>query len=139
MLWNMHKKIFEDIIEEEHAQNAVIQEACKNGYNVNYVVVETDISKIAFPEGSVVESHDAGMYKNEDEDAYCMLSKMQKGAYEEFTEFNTVAEVFVEIKAEQAKKEAKQAKKEANKKSAMAKKSRQRPQINRCWELLVLY
>ena len=70
------------------------------------------------------------MYKNED--AYFMLSKMQKGAYEEFTEFGTVAEVFVEIKEEQAKKEA-------NKKSAMAKKSRQRPQINRCWELLVLY
>ena len=49
-----------------------------------------------------------------------MLSKMQKGAYEEFTELDTVAEVFVEIEAEQAKKEAKQAKKEANKKSAMA-------------------
>ena len=94
-------------MEWEHAKIAVIQEACKKGYNVNYVVVETDISKIDFPEGSVVESHDAGMYKNED--AYCMLSKMQKEAYEEFTEFNAVAEAFVGIKAEQAKKDAKQA------------------------------
>ena len=52
----------------------------------------------------MVESHDAGTYKNED--AYRMLSKMQKGAYEEFTEFKAAAEVFVERKAEQVEKEA---------------------------------
>ena len=71
MLWNMHKKIFELIMVEEHAKNAVVQEACKKGHNVDYVVVKTDISKIDFPKGSVVESHDAGMYKNED--VYRML------------------------------------------------------------------
>ena len=49
---------------------------------------------------------------------------MQKGAYEEFTELNTAAEVFVEIKAEQAKKDAKQAQKEANKKKRHGKKNR---------------
>ena len=43
-----------------------------------------------------------------------MLSKIQKEAYEKFTEFIAVAEVFVEMKAEQAKKRIK--------KSAMAKK-----------------
>ena len=57
----------------------------------------------------MVESHDAGMYKNED--AYRMLSKMQKEAYEE--ESIALAEIFVEMKAEQVEKEANQAKKEA--------------------------
>ena len=105
-------------MEWEHAKIAVIQEACKKGYNVNYVVVETDISKIDFPEGSVVESHDAGMYKNED--AYCMISKkMQKGAYEEFTQSIALAEAFVSWAGQE---EAKQAKKEANKKKRHGKK-----------------
>ena len=73
----------------------------------------------------MVESHDAGMNKNED--AYRVLSKMQQEAYEE--ESIALAEIFVERKAEQvekeanqAKKKAKQAQKEANKKNAMAKK-----------------
>ena len=115
-------------MEWEHAKIAVIQEACKKGYNVNYVVVETDISKINFPQGTVVESHDAGMYKNED--AYCMISKkMQKGAYEEFTQSIALAEAFVEMKAEQAKKKQSKPRKKRIKKSAMVKKSRQRPQI----------
>ena len=64
---------------------------------------------------------------NKNEDAYRMLSKMQKEAYEE--ESIALAEIFVEMKAEQvekeanqAKKEAKQAQKEANEKNAMAKK-----------------
>ena len=57
---------------------------------------------------------------NKNEDAYRMLSKMQKEAYEE--ESIALAEIFVEMKANQTQKEAKQAQKEANKKSAMAKK-----------------
>ena len=54
---------------------------------------------------------------------------MQKEDYEEFKESIALAEIFVEMKAEQvekeanqAKKEAKQAQKEANKKNAMVKK-----------------
>ena len=54
-----------------------------------------------------------GVHEDEDQDAYWMLSKIQKEAYEKFTEFIAVAEVFVEMKAEQAKKRIK--------KSAMAK------------------
>ena len=81
----------------------------------------------------MVESHDAGMNKNED--AYRMLSKMQKGAYEE--ESIALAEIFVKMKANQTKKEAKQAEKEAKrtqkeaskKKPHGKKRSRQRPQI----------
>ena len=122
MLWNMHKKIFELIMVEEHAKNAVVQEACKKGQNVDYVVVKTDISKIDFPQGTVVESHDVGTYKNEG--AYRMLSKMQKEAYEEFKESIAVAEIFVEMKANQTQKEAKQAQKEANKKKRHGKKNR---------------
>ena len=69
---------------------------------------------------------------------------MQKEDYEEFKESIAVAEIFVEMKAnqtqkeakqvqkeaKQTQKEAKQAQKEANKKKApWQKKSRQRPQI----------
>ena len=80
------------------------------------------------PEGSVVESHDAGMYKNED--AYCMISKkMQKEAYEEFTQSIALAEAIAEMKAEQAKKKQSKPRKKRIKKSAMVRKSRQRPQI----------
>ncbi len=67
------------------------------------------------------------MYKNED--AYCMISKMQKEAYEEFTQSVALAEAFVEMKAEQAKKKQSKPRKKRIKKSAMVKKSRQRPQI----------
>ena len=69
--------------------------------------------------------------------------EMQKEAYEEFKESIAVAEIFVEMKAnqtqkeakqaykeaKQTQKEAKQAQKEANKKAPWQKKSRQRPQI----------
>ena len=55
--------------------------------------------------------------------------EMQKEAYEEFKESIAVAEIFVEMKANQTQKEAKQAQKEANKKAPWQKKSRQRPQI----------
>ena len=68
------------------------------------------------------ESHDAGTYKNED--AYRMISKMQKKAYEEFKESIALAEIFVEMKANQTQKEAKQAQKEANKKKRHGKKNR---------------
>ena len=54
------KKIFELMMVEEHAKNAMVQEACKKGHNVDYVVFQTDISKIDFPKGTVGESHDAG-------------------------------------------------------------------------------
>ena len=112
-------------MEWEHAKIAVIQEACKNGYNVNYVVVETDISKIAFPEGSVVESHDAGMYKNED--AYCMISKKcRKGPMRNLRSLSLWRKPLL---AEQAKKKQSKPRKKRIKKSAMVKKSRQRPQI----------
>ena len=70
----------------------------------------------------MVESHDAGMYKNED--AYHMLSKMQKQAYEEFKDSIALAEIFVEMRAEQAEKEANKTKKEANKKKRHDKKNR---------------
>ena len=74
----------------------------------------------------MVESHDAGMYKNEYKykDAYCMLSKMQKEDYEEFKESIALAEFFVEMKANQTQKEAKQAQKEASKKKRHGKKNR---------------
>ena len=61
---------------------------------------------------------------------------MQKEAYEEFKESIALAEIFVEMKAnqtqkeaKQAQKEAKQTQKEASKKIPWQKKSRQRPQI----------
>ena len=47
---------------------------------------------------------------------------MQKEDYEEFKESIAVAEIFVEMKANQTQKEAKQAQKEASKKNVMAKK-----------------
>ena len=58
------------------------------------------------------------MYKNED--AYCMISKMQKEAYEEFTQSVALAEAFVEMKAEQAKKEANKKKRHGKKIAAKA-------------------
>ena len=64
----------------------------------------------------MVESHDAGTYKNED--AYRMISKMQKKAYEEFKESIALAEIFVEVKAEQVDKEANQAKKQERSKAS---------------------
>ena len=45
------KKIFKLMMVEEHAKNAMVQEACKKGHNVDCVVVKLDISKIDFPEG----------------------------------------------------------------------------------------
>ena len=69
----------------------------------------------------MVESHDAGMYKNED--AYRMLSKMQKEAYEGLKESIALAEIFVEMKAEQVEKEANQAKKEAKQAQKEAKQT----------------
>jgi hypothetical protein len=71
----------------------------------------------------VVESHDAGMYKNED--AYRMLSKMQKGAYCNTYQEESIAlaEIFVEMKAEQVEKEANQAKKEATQAQKEAKQA----------------
>ena len=77
----------------------------------------------------MVESHDAGMYKNED--AYRMLSKMQKGAYEE--ESIALAEIFVEMKAEQVEKEANQAKKEANQAKKEAKQAQKEANKKTPW------
>ena len=122
------KKIFELMMVEEHAKNAVVQEACKKGHNVDYVVVQTDISKIDFPAGCVGESHDAGTYKNEN--AYRMISKMQKKAYEEFKESIALAEFFVEMKANQTQKEAKQAEKEAKQTQKEANKKKRHGKKN---------
>ena len=49
---------------------------------------------------------------------------MQKEDYEEFKESIAVAEIFVEMKANQTQKEAKQAQKEANQKKRHGKKNR---------------
>ena len=50
--------------------------------------------------------------------------EMQKEDYEEFKESIAVAEIFVEMKANQTQKEAKQAQKEASKKKRHGKKDR---------------
>ena len=49
---------------------------------------------------------------------------MQKEDYEEFKESIALAEIFVEMKANQTQKEAKQAQKEASKKKRHGKKDR---------------
>ena len=49
---------------------------------------------------------------------------MQNKAYEEFKESIALAEIFVEMKANQTQKEAKQAQKEASKKKRHGKKDR---------------
>ena len=60
--------------------------------------------------------------------AYC---KMQKEAYEEFKESIALAEIFVEMKANQTQKEAKQAQKEAKQTQKEASKKKRHGKKNR--------
>ena len=55
---------------------------------------------------------------------YFFFFEMQKEDYEEFKESIALAEIFVEMKANQTQKEAKQAQKEASKKKRHGKKDR---------------